>query len=61
MVNEEIVSEECLLAAREELRSVGANHVERLAKVLCILLEGVVETLLGEYETDGPESESDEL
>jgi hypothetical protein len=60
MMNEEIVSEECLNAAKKELGSVGANHVERLAKVLCILLEGIVDTLLEEYETDGPESESDE-
>ena len=60
MVNEEVVSEECLNAAKQELRSVGSDHVQRLAKTVCILLEGVIETLLGEYETDGPESESDE-
>ncbi len=59
-MNEEIVSEDCLLAAREELRSGGADHVQRLAKVLCILLEGIIETLLEEFETDGPESESDQ-
>lgn len=59
-MNEEIVSEECLNAAKRELGSVGSDHVQRLAKTLCILLEGIVDTLLAEYETDGPESESDE-
>ena len=60
MVNEEVVSEECLNAAKQELGSVGSDHVQRLAKTLCILLEGIVDTLLEEYETDGPEAESDE-
>ncbi len=59
-MNEEIVSEECLNAAKTELGSVGSDHVQRLAKTLCILLEGIVDTLLAEYETDGPEPESDE-
>lgn len=49
-MDEEVVSEECLRAARRELRSTGSDHVQRLAKTLCILLEGVVDKLLEEYE-----------
>lgn len=59
-MNEEVVSEECLNSAKRELGSVGSDHVQRLAKTLCILLEGIVDTLLEEYD-DGPESKFDEL
>lgn len=48
-MNEQVVSEECLRAAKFELNERGGSNAERLAKVLCILLEGVVDTLLEEY------------
>lgn len=50
--SEEVVSRETLEDAKGELSSVGGDHVERLAKTLCILLEGVIDKLLEEYEDE---------
>ena len=48
--NEEVVSKETLEEAKRELSSVGSDHVQRLAKTLCILLAGVIDKLLEEYD-----------
>lgn len=55
-MEDEIVSEGVLIQAEEELEKRESSHVERLAKVLCILLGGVIDTLLKEYNNE-PESD----
>lgn len=56
---EELVKLETLLDMQAELNSRGSNHVERLAKALCILLGGLVDVAIEEYDC-GSEAESDE-
>lgn len=52
-MNEEIVSEEVLRQAKLILKSdAHTSRVETLALAVCILLEGVVDTLLAEYEPE---------
>lgn len=50
MEDHEIVSEEYLRHAREVLDEGGTDHLQRLAKAVCVLLAGVVDRLLEEYE-----------
>lgn len=50
---EEVMPKEALEAAQSELNSIGGNHVDKLAKVLCILLSGMIERALEEYEDEG--------
>lgn len=54
---DEVVSREVLMEALEELDKRESSHVERLAKVVCVLLGGVIVTLLEEFEDNGPESD----
>lgn len=50
MEDHEIVSEDCLHEAKEVLGGLGGDHTERLAKALCVLLGGIIDKLLEEYE-----------
>jgi hypothetical protein len=48
MDDEVILTTEVLLEAKEELQSVGSDHVQRLAKTVCILLDGFLDKLIEE-------------
>jgi hypothetical protein len=43
-----IITTEVLKEAKEELNSVGGDHVQRLAMTLCILLDGFLDKLIEE-------------
>jgi hypothetical protein len=43
-----IITTEVLKEAKEELNSVGSDHVQRLANTLCILLDGFLDKLIEE-------------